>query len=184
MKGLGLVVLAACGLVQTQSSSPPSSPTVHDEARPAPEADGALVVPDLIGLSFDDASAAVARAGFRQPLERGQSVPCAATAHAANGAVKCQAPAAGEHARANMLVMVQVEHVVASTIPTRDELVKIMHLTPDEAKQYLDGLGWHGTIVPSADYHFELDAKCRPGVICGFQGEFSEERLIIYVMPN
>lgn len=162
---LGLItLLAACPLKGTQSSTlgggGPSSGGGVDPSSNDPDAK--VTVPKIMGMTKDEANAALASAGFTHgvdmyPLTCDDPKP-------APGTIECQDPAPGQSVKANAMIKISVLEAREHNRFTEEDFASLKGLTVDQAKARAKKLGHTGTFtVTQASDFIE---GCKAGTVC------------------
>lgn len=135
----------------------------------APDADGMVVMPNLVGMTEDQAAAAVRAAGFKSEMEHSSPVECDNPA-TDPGKINCQSVDAGARVKAYTLVQVKIYQPQRhdGTI-VRSQLDPIRGKTIEEGKKMLAQLGFHGEIA--IEHPTQFIAGCALGHICDVQPE-------------
>jgi len=158
------IVLAGCVVMPARrGATAPGGPPSEGEPGGG-GASGPLVVPDLVGMSFDDASARLRQAGFRYELEQSTPIDCA-TASPGEGLIRCQEPAPGARVAGSSMVHVTIDHRFRSHgVLTETELQTVVGLTLAQAKAKLAQLG-NQDEIEIIEVHVD-PATCRTDTIC------------------
>lgn len=175
MKALALVLLAGCSMINGGGSTtpPPMGGGGGGGAAPvqaAPDADGMVVMPNLVGKTEAEAQAMVRAAGFKSEMEHSAPVDCGDTAPKEPDRINCQSVDAGTRVKAYTLVQVNIYHPQEhhGTL-VRSQLDPIRGKTIAEGKQMLAQMGFHGTI--EIEHPTQFIASCALGHICDVQPE-------------
>ena len=124
---------------------------------------GQVTVPDLIGKSFEEASALVRRAGFRNELEHSTPIECA-TPPPGEGRIRCQEPDPGAHVPSYTMVHVIVDHTTRRARElTEADARSVIGMTVPQATARLRGLGFTGEVETSYPRHYDA---CKPETVC------------------
>ena len=128
------------------------------------DADGMVVVPNLVGKSFVEANAMVRQAGFRPEIEQTSPVECD-TAPPGEGLVRCQDPEPGKRVRSYTMLHVNVYHKPSHYgRVTLEDLAALKGMTVAQAKAKLVDYGFTGEVVV---YHTSNFIEgCKPDVVC------------------
>jgi hypothetical protein len=169
----GLVTLAACGLIKTSSSTPlgVSAPDTSADGGGGGAGNGPIVMPNLVGMTEEQAAVAVKSAGFVLHLDPLAGIECE-NPPKVEGLVNCQAPDAGKSVPHNTLVQVTVYHDHMSQ-GGKDALLlrTLIGMTPDAAKAKVDSWhrGWKVRIITPTNSGggTVYDAKCGDNKVCG-----------------
>jgi beta-lactam-binding protein with PASTA domain len=145
------------------SAPPPSGPAA------APDANGELVVPNLIGKSLDEAQGLSKQAGFRNEVEATHPVDCGEGAPKDDGKINCQDPAAGSHVKAYTMIQVNVYKRPDHNHLTREDIEGLRGMTVAAAKVKLKQLGHTGSVRIEEPTQFIKN--CKLDTVCDSQPE-------------
>lgn len=151
MKVLGLVVLAACELVQTQSTSRTSPATSSASAPPPDRASGGrdeVTIPDVAHQSLEQAKQALRAAGVTGEI----TVENVDTDDAAPE-VCATSPGAGQHTLGHFQVTLTACELELPGYATPPGTPELRGLTVEEAKRKID------EAMPEPEYHNEVVVK-------------------------
>src|SRR3954465_6264706 len=102
MKALALGLFAGCSMINGGGSTTPQTTSGGGPApaQTSPDADGMVVMPNLVGKTEAEAQAMVRAAGFKSELEHSAPVDCGDTAPKEAGKINCQNVDAGSRVKA------------------------------------------------------------------------------------
>lgn len=188
-----MVLLAGCGLVQTSSSGGSSMPASSGGGAPAPvgggDPSGMVTMPNLVGMTVDQAAAAVRAAGFKLDMEHSSPLECSAPPKVDDGRINCQSVAAGTTVKAYTLIQVavyQVQHLAG--IIVRAQLKPLVGMQLADAKAQLQRLGYKGHVQIETPQQFYKN--CSLGTVCevdpesGVSSENPEENIFFVMNKN
>ncbi len=187
-----VLFVAGCGLVQTQSSGS-SMPAPSGAGAPAPvgggDPSGMIAVPNLVGMTVDQAAAAVRAAGFKLEMEHSSPLECTSPPKVEAGHVNCQSVDAGTAVKAYTLIQVavfQIQHLAG--IIVRAQLRPLVGMKLEDAKTQLKKLGYKGHVQIETPVQFYKN--CPLGTVCevspesGVSSENSEENVFLVMNKN
>jgi PASTA domain len=156
----------------------------------APTGGGLVTMPDLVGMSPDQAAAQVQAAGFRQPPESSRPLECEPAPVVPEGRIACQDPAAGAQVQPYVLVQYRTYQPtrIAGAI-VRAQLESLRGLPIDAARARARQLGHDGPVVVKPRDRFL--AGCGDGTVCAASAENGAEDglgvhdvLVLWVNPG
>src|SRR5262245_849445 len=200
----GLSVVAAFGCVvagkaTTSGTSPTGAPpntaptaaptAARDEPPPpAPSGDpnAKVPMPDLIGKTEAEATAALRAAGIVSELETNSRALVCKDAAQNPDHINCQSPEAGRPVYKHGIINVTVYHPQTfSGSLTRAQMEKVVGMTIADAKKYLKSLGHDGEVKIYEQYQFS--EKCGQGRVCGTNessGAYIHGEITLIVNPS
>lgn len=148
---------------------------------------GDTIVPNLVGLTREEAFAAVRAAGFTQDVESTRPVACEGAAQV-EGKIDCQDPPAGKLVKKYTLVQVNVYAPtrIAGAI-VRAQLATLIGKKPDEARAALRKYGHDGEVkvAPNGKRFYE---GCGDARVCAFDvpesGMGVHDPITLFVNPG
>ena len=150
---------------------------------------GPITMPNLVGMTEAQASAAVKAAGFAGDMEQSRPVECE-NAPQVEGQVNCQDPEAGKSVTRTAMVVVNVYHSHMSEGGKQQLLLdSVVGMPPDQAKAAIKKVhpNWQFTIsAPTNSGGGEIyDAKCGENKVCstGLAGDpdVAGSSVVLYV---
>lgn len=162
-----VLALAACPMQKPGGSTMPAGsggPTGGGGDASSVSSDATITMPDLTGMTHDEAIAVVRAAGFRQPAEH-KRIPCYGQAQEV-GRVDCQDPEPGKSVKAYSLVVFNVKegNRLAAGNVLRDDFAKMRGMAVEQAKAYAKSIGHTGELqVKELD---EFMTGCKDGTVC------------------
>jgi hypothetical protein len=185
------LALTGCSMIKTSSSTSGTTPGAGPSGPSGSSASGGggmhmITMPNLVGMTEDEAAGAVKAAGFSAEMEQSSPVEC--DNPPVEDKVKCQSPQPGTQARSDMTVQVQVHHEHISEAGRSIQRVKtLVGMTPDAAKAKIKSWGksWTVKIKPPTNSGDQpiYDAKCGENKVCGVNegADYDEVGVILYV---
>ncbi|MCE9576057.1 MAG: PASTA domain-containing protein [Deltaproteobacteria bacterium] len=186
------LALASCSLIKTSTSighgtSPSGGGGGGGGGGGAVASSGGdITMPSLLGLTEEQAAAAVKKAGFTQDMEQSRPLECENAAHV-EGEINCQDPEPGATVKPYALVQVNVYHEQHLTgMVVRRQLLALIGKSPDQAKALLKSYGHTATVkVEPGDHHYD---QCGEKVVCAFDvaeaGIGVGDPITLYVNPG
>lgn len=190
MRGLLLIALACsgCQLLGTKSATFGTSSTSSGDGggaggNPSADPDATVSVPKLVGLTRDQANAALSSAGFMHGVDN-YPLTCE-DAKPAPGTIECQDPAPGASVKANASIKVSVLAAKNHTRITADDFASLAGIAVEQAKARAKQLGHTGKITVEESNTFYKD--CKAATVCeatGLRGGSTniafEEDIVLY----
>jgi serine/threonine-protein kinase len=180
VKILALALLASCSMINSGGPTTPppmggggggaAGPAGGPAVQAGPDADGMVVMPNLVGKTEAEAQALVRAAGFKSEMEHSAPVDCGDSAPRDAGKINCQNVDAGARVKAYTLVQVNIyEPQRHDGRIIRSQLDPIRGKTIEEGKQMLAQLGFKGSV--RLEHPTQFVANCALGHICDVQPE-------------
>jgi hypothetical protein len=147
---------------------------------------GETIMPRLVGMTRDQAAAAVRAAGFTQEVESSTPLECEG-APRVEGRVSCQSPPAGKLVKKYTLVQISVyaPQRIAGAI-VRDQLAALVGKSPAEARAALEGYGHDGDVKVAPGPRFY--EGCGKDRVCAFSvpesGMGIHDPITLFVNPG
>jgi beta-lactam-binding protein with PASTA domain len=174
-----VLALAGCMLNKSGGSTTPTGggggggggggdPTAPTGPVAAPDGNGELVVPNVVGKTLDEAQAMAKQAGFHNEVEATHPVECD-NAPKDDGKINCQDPAAGAHVKAYSMIQVNVYHQPKHDHLFREDIEGLRGMTLAAAKARLKALGHTGQVRVREPMQFI--ASCKAETVCDSQPE-------------
>ncbi len=159
-----VLALAGCVSTTTRGGGGGGYTGVTVGGGPAVAYDTQIVMPNLVGKTFDEAVKICKAAGFVLPPEFGRPPDCDDSAPKVDGKIRCQDPEAGAKVGAHALIELSIYKAPVRTNITADEGESLIGKTPDVAKKMLAGWGFRGKIrIQSSGTG---NRRCSAGQIC------------------
>lgn len=141
---------------------------------------GRLAMPNLIGMTRDEARRTLAAAGFKHGLESSRVVECVDPPRVP-GKINCQDPLPGVDVAVYAIVQINVyETPKHNGRIVREQLESLVGLTIEAARERLRSFGHVGEVevAPSTNKHY---AGCADGTVCevGTSGATVRERIAL-----
>lgn len=164
-----LLVIPACGLAASAGLTGSTTSGTSSGGAPSVGGSGQLVVPDVMGKTEAEARALARAAGFTADVELNAALACDGGPKVKDH-VSCQTPDPGSKVSRGAWIQIAIykpwDH---PGMLVRDQLLPLVGLTVEQAKQQLAQLGYDGNLVVSEQYHY--DDKCGQNKVCGVEPE-------------
>ncbi len=159
-----VLALASCASTMTRGGGGGGYTDVTVGGGPTVPSDTQIVMPNLVGKTFDEAVKLCKAAGFVLPPETGRAPDCDESAPKVDGKIRCQDPDAGAKVGSHALIELSIYKTPPRTNISAEEADSLIGKMPDVGKKMLAGWGFRGKIrTQSAGTG---NRRCSAGQIC------------------